>query len=491
MIPILYGSQTGSAIHLAHKLAGKLGDDTPVLAMDAFDIGKIRELPFIIFICSTHGDGQCPFNMAKFWSAIMSDIPAVFSFKYAVLGLGDSSYQKYNWCAKMLSNRLKQLGAVHMLTELSNVQDKGGMYDGYYRFESKLIELVNNDEIGELRLASKLDCSFQGPVPPGPRERTASLDGYQMPPSLYSATVVENKLVSKVGYEKEIIEIIFNIPDYKGFYPGDCIGILPSNMPDALQELNFDDDQTAYILKHVDLNCVPRQTVFADLAKLTNNALYHNKLIELSQDYDQYHAYAVVPKRNIVEILKEFKIAPSYEFMMSLEQIYPRYYSCSAIGGNYSILVSLVDFSSYIKTKRGGLSSRYLKNLSGTIDVEMVSSRLFMESEKLLFFATGSGITLPRSAIHFFNDKIIKVYYGFRSYENDMLCRDEFKGVDLYPAASVDEGKYFMDAYRAAPVDNIDEWLVFASGNARINKEIRKLMRDVHGVDIAFQSETW
>lgn len=35
--------------------------------------------------------------------------------RYAVFGLGDSSYGKYNWVAKKLSRRLHALGATAMI----------------------------------------------------------------------------------------------------------------------------------------------------------------------------------------------------------------------------------------------------------------------------------------------------------------------------------------------------------------------------------------
>ncbi|KAI4290820.1 hypothetical protein PAPHI01_0094 [Pancytospora philotis] len=478
MIPILYGSQTGAAIHLSGMLAAELGPAARVLPMDAFNVERLADAELVIFVCSTHGDGQCPFNMVKFWTMIMADIPACFSFRYAVLGLGDSSYQKYNWCARMLYNRLEQLGAVPVLRELANVQDPGGMYDGYRRFARAIGEHVGQN------------------APTGPLSgNSPAVDGQEAELSTrtrqYEATVASNTVVTAADYAREIREIVLSIPHYTDFYPGDCIGIRPVNSPDALDGYPFTRTESEYILQNIDLNCTPRQPVFAELALLAHTPLYRDKLREIARDYDAYHAYAVIPRRNILEVLQDFGIEPSYEFMAALERIYPRYYSCSRVAGGYSILASMVDYRTQLKAPRRGLCSEYLRGLSGSLAVEVVQSRLFMDDKNLLFFATGSGITLPRSAALFFKDKNIRVYYGFRSHGRDQLCMDDLRGCDVHLAASVDDGRYFMDAYRAAPVENIDDWLVFASGNTRINKEIHQLIQEVHGKPAVFQSETW
>lgn len=501
MVPILYGSQTGSSMHLAELLCARLGSRFFALPIDSFDIAKISEVSFVVFICSTHGDGQCPFNMAKFWNAITSDIPAVFKFRYAVLGLGDTNFVKYNWCAKMLYNRLRQLGATPVLKVLANTQDPGGFYDGYYRFRDALVEILSSEALSpDNGTADFLDGARLLDPSHGQEEQGASRqkscgdsfeDSFEIPKKTYKATVVSNNLVTREGYQKQVREIVFDIPEYDGFYPGDCMGIVPCNMPDKLKQFNFTDAQMEFIRKNIDLNGIPHQTVFRALAEIAQDPAHREKLVEISNDYDFYHTYIVIPKRNITEILEDFRISPPFEFMATLGRIYPRYYSFSKIKNHYSVLVNMVDFKTYLATNRKGLCSEYLQGLNGTIDVEIVESRLFMEDKNLLFFATGTGLTLPRSVVSFFKEKNISIFYGFRSYENDLLCKEEFDGVNIKYAASVDDKRYIMDVYRKNKVENIDDWLVFVSGNWRLNKEIQKLLKEVHGKDVVFQSETW
>ncbi|KAI5168660.1 hypothetical protein PAEPH01_0313 [Pancytospora epiphaga] len=498
MILILYGSQTGTGIHLSKLLAQAIGSDAVVLQMDSFDITKLLDLRFVIFICPTHGDGQCPFNIVRFWAAITSDIPPVFKFEYAVLGLGDSRYEKYNWCAKMLYNRLEQLGATPLLKVLANTQDQGGVYDGYYRFEREILKLIYIRSSPVDNISLTISHLYFGSGSDN-KETASTCDasklveyGLKCLTEPYKATVIFCKLVTNPEYEKKVVEILFDIPDYCDYLPGDCLGIFPENPPNLLDGFDFSEEEKKYLLKNIDLNSVPHQTSFNQLAELTEDREKRDKLKEIATDYDLYHSYAVIAKRTILEILKEFSISPTYEFMASLSEIYPRYYSFTMIKGKYySVLINIIDYKTYIAKPRVGLCSEYLRSLTGTINVEIVPSRLYMNAKNLLFFSTGTGITLPRSVLHFFSGKNMRIYYGFRHYDSDFLCKDEFLGCALYPAASVDDGKHVMDVYRETPVDNIDDWLVFVSGNSGLNKNIRKLLCDVHGKDVQFQSETW
>ena len=70
----------------------------------------------LLFVVATTGDGEEPDNMKEFWRFIMrkslSATPNILSHvRYALIGLGDSTYPKFNFVGKKLSKRLEQLGA--------------------------------------------------------------------------------------------------------------------------------------------------------------------------------------------------------------------------------------------------------------------------------------------------------------------------------------------------------------------------------------------
>lgn len=116
-LTILYGSQTGTAQDVAEKLYRDskcyhfVG---PVKPMDDYDVRRLIDERFVLFVCSTQGQGDEPDNMRTFWRFLLRrSLPAssLCGLHFAVLGLGDSSYEKFNFVAKRLNKRLQQLGA--------------------------------------------------------------------------------------------------------------------------------------------------------------------------------------------------------------------------------------------------------------------------------------------------------------------------------------------------------------------------------------------
>lgn len=66
---------------------------------------------FALFIVSTWGDGEPPDDAIPFFTELESDgAPNLPGLQYAVLGLGDSSYEQYNAFARKLDDRLATLG---------------------------------------------------------------------------------------------------------------------------------------------------------------------------------------------------------------------------------------------------------------------------------------------------------------------------------------------------------------------------------------------
>lgn len=116
-LTILYGSQTGYAQDLAEYIwreSKRFYFKGTVMSMDKYDIQQLIYEKFVVFVCSTTGQGEEPDNMKKFWRFLLrKSLPSnsLCSVNCAVLGLGDSSYEKFNYAAKRLNKRLQQLGA--------------------------------------------------------------------------------------------------------------------------------------------------------------------------------------------------------------------------------------------------------------------------------------------------------------------------------------------------------------------------------------------
>ncbi|KAJ8567480.1 hypothetical protein K7X08_019688 [Anisodus acutangulus] len=133
---ILYASETGNAIDAAERLgrqAERRGCPVSLLSIDDFDPSSLPDQEIVIFVVSTTGQGDNPDSIKVFWKFLLQRNLTqnwLSRVSYAVFGLGDSSYQKYNFVAKKLDKRLSDLGAIAMVERgLGDDQHPSG-YEG-------------------------------------------------------------------------------------------------------------------------------------------------------------------------------------------------------------------------------------------------------------------------------------------------------------------------------------------------------------------------
>jgi flavodoxin len=134
-ILILFGSQTGEAKDVASRIGREAIARRFVPRVIGMDEYKVTDLPtehLILFITSTTGQGDPPDNMRSFWSFLLRKslpLDSLSNSSFAVFGLGDSGYAKYNVVAKRLDARLAGLGGQRILPlGLGDDQDRYG-YD--------------------------------------------------------------------------------------------------------------------------------------------------------------------------------------------------------------------------------------------------------------------------------------------------------------------------------------------------------------------------
>ncbi|KAK8028902.1 flavodoxin [Apiospora marii] len=116
-ILILYGSETGNSQDLAEdieRLARRLHFETEIEEMNNVVPKTLTQYPLVIIVISTTGQGELPKNAQQLWKRLRNkNLPptCLSRVNFTTFGLGDSSYTEYNWAAKKLYVRLKQLGA--------------------------------------------------------------------------------------------------------------------------------------------------------------------------------------------------------------------------------------------------------------------------------------------------------------------------------------------------------------------------------------------
>merc|ERR1719453_1427166 len=118
-VTVLYGSDTGNAEVVAKNFQFELkrrGLKAKCLAFNEVDMNDLPDESKILAIVSTAGQGDMPKSAVKFWEQaepFLESAPADFlkDTKFAVFGMGDSSYVKFNESAKQIDTMFEKLGA--------------------------------------------------------------------------------------------------------------------------------------------------------------------------------------------------------------------------------------------------------------------------------------------------------------------------------------------------------------------------------------------
>lgn len=111
---VVWASQTGFAQQLAQRTAAHLraaGHRTRLRALDQVDAGLLGESHQVLFVASTTGEGDPPDHTQAFLSRVMPQPLQLPQLHYAVLALGDRTYDHYCAFGHQLDEWLRTHGA--------------------------------------------------------------------------------------------------------------------------------------------------------------------------------------------------------------------------------------------------------------------------------------------------------------------------------------------------------------------------------------------
>ena len=114
-ITVLYGSQTGNSKKIAESLHTALelnGNQAELKNTLDYRPQQLKKEQKVILIISTQGNGEAPDEALGFYKYITGErAPRLENLEFAVLGLGDSSYDDYCKTGKDVDSALEKLGA--------------------------------------------------------------------------------------------------------------------------------------------------------------------------------------------------------------------------------------------------------------------------------------------------------------------------------------------------------------------------------------------
>ncbi|MFG2988168.1 molybdopterin-dependent oxidoreductase [Streptomyces sp. NPDC048257] len=215
---VLWASQTGNAEDLAAGVGAALtegGSPTTVHSMADRAPAALAPGTDLLIVTSTFGDGDAPDSGAAFWESLCAaDAPRLQDVRYAVLALGDSSYDAFCGHGRRLDQRLEELGAHRLLPRVDCEPD-------YEEPAGRWLEQVR-----EALAAS-----------PGPGTEAGEPRRAADRNSPYVARLSGNRLLSLPGATKEVRRFTFDLgEDGPAYEPGDALGVQPVNCPDLVTQ---------------------------------------------------------------------------------------------------------------------------------------------------------------------------------------------------------------------------------------------------------------
>lgn len=112
MIQIITGSTLGGAEYVGDHLSDLLSEQGKESQIhNNPDINDIPAQGIWLIITSTHGAGEYPDNIKAFFHQLQSTPPRMDQVKYAVVALGDSSYDTFCAAGKNAYDLLQDIGA--------------------------------------------------------------------------------------------------------------------------------------------------------------------------------------------------------------------------------------------------------------------------------------------------------------------------------------------------------------------------------------------
>nr|XP_040142630.1 NADPH-dependent diflavin oxidoreductase 1 isoform X2 [Ictidomys tridecemlineatus] len=519
---VLFGSQTGTAQDVAERLGRearrrRLG--CRVQALDSYAVANLIREPLVVFVCATTGQGDPPDNMKNFWRFIFrKNLPStsLCQMDFAVLGLGDSSYARFNFVAKKLHRRLLQLGASALLPIcLGDDQHELGP------------DAIIDPWLGDLweKVLELYPVPIDLPVIP-----------HGVPFAAGDVVLIQPS--NSAAHTQQFCHVL-------GLDPSQCFVLQPRE-PDVPCPPGLPQPCSVWQLvsQYLDIASVPRRSFFELLACLSPHELEREKLLELSsaQGQEDLCEYCSRPRRTILEVLCDFPhtagaIPPDY-LLDLIPQIRPRAFSIASSllvhPKKLQILVAVVQYRTRLKEPRRGLCSSWLASLDpekGPVQVPLwvrPGGLAFPETPDtpVIMVGPGTGVAPFRAAVQ---ERVAQgqtgnfLFFGCRWRDQDFYWGDEWQELEkrgcltLVTAFSREQGRKVYVQHRLRELGPLVWELLdrrgayfYLAGNAKymptdVTEALMSIFQEEGGLShpnaatylarlqrtLRFQTETW
>lgn len=384
-LTILYGSQTGNAKGVASAIKAQAearGLPVTLTSMADYKPKQLKKETHLLVVVSTYGEGEPPESAVDLYEQLKKGkVGKLEGLKFAVLGLGDSSYEFFCQTGKDFDSLLTKAGAdrVHELASLDvDYQDAAKAW-------------------GEQALNAIAATLSAGPAGSSVASAVQQAVGHSQysKENPFPARLSVNQKITGRDSTKDIRHIEISLEESGIRYqPGDALGIWFDNDADlvgevlALAHLSGDEATARGSLREVlsrELELTRLHGGFiTGLAEISDNAA----LKDLAGDKAQVNA--LVASAQVVDVLKRFPTELAAEQLIGLlRPLTPRLYSIassqSEVEEEVHLTVGVVRYPQEDGTVRSGAASSYL------------ADRLPEDAEVRVFVEHNDNFRLPQN----------------------------------------------------------------------------------------------
>ncbi len=438
-VSVLFGSQTGNSEGIAGKLCAALqarGVAAELKDMGSYKPQQLKNETRLVVVVSTHGEGDPPDNAMDLHAFLHGKrAPKLEGLSFAVLGLGDTSYEHFCKTGKDFDARLGELGGSRLLDRVDCDVDYEDKADAWI---AAVVDKLSASAAPTPALAPIL-------APAG-----ASLSAYGKK-NPFPAVLLERINLNGRGSAKETVHVEISLAGSGLTYePGDALGVLPVNDPSYVDELlgllgaggtekvttpRGEESLRDALLETYEVNTLTRPflTSYAELAR--------SKVLDaLLADKDRLSAWMY--GREILDVLEAWPVkglAPA-AFLEMLRKLPPRLYSiASSLGAHpdeVHLCVGVTRYEAHGR-KRLGVCSTYLSDrvdLDGTLRVYVDPNKNFKlpasVDTPVILVGPGTGIAPFRA---FVEERELQgggrnwLFFGEQHFDTDFLYQTEWQ----------------------------------------------------------------
>ncbi|QPR53031.1 assimilatory sulfite reductase (NADPH) flavoprotein subunit [Aeromonas allosaccharophila] len=384
-LTILYGSQTGNAKGVATAIKAQAearGLPVTLASMADYKPKQLKKESHLLVVVSTYGEGEPPESAVDLFEQLKKGkIGKLDGLKFAVLGLGDSSYEFFCQTGKDFDDFLAKAGA-ERIYELASL-------DVDYQDAAK--------SWGEQALNAITATLSTGAASSSVASAVQQAVGHSQysKENPFPARLSVNQKITGRDSTKDIRHIEINLADSGLTYqPGDALGVWFDNDAELVGEVLAmtglsGDESTAHgtlraaLTSHFELTRLHGGFI-TGLADISDNAA----LKDLAGDKAQVNA--LVASAQVVDVLKRFPTALTAEQLIGLlRPLTPRLYSIasaqSEVEEEVHLTVGVVRYPQEDGTVRSGAASSYL------------ADRLIEDGEVRVFVEHNDNFRLPQN----------------------------------------------------------------------------------------------